>query len=310
MKRWFWLLVSGCALCFSVQSAPLASAQNLPTITVGAGFGEGQAQAYYAQDMGFFTKAGLNVKIEQLPSGSAIAAAVSSGDLQYGVGNALPVAQAYLHGIPLQIVGPGAFFYASQSTQFLVVAPNSAIHTAKDLTGKTVATASLGGLDQVAAEAWIDKNGGQSSSVKFVESAQSLMAAALTEGRIDAGVLQDPALTAARDRIRILGNAYGSIANVYYQSVWFSTRDFVAKNPQLTRKFDDALAQAGTWATAHPEQAAVILNKYTKSQEPKATLQFGVALDPAMLQPLLNTAAKYGLLTAPVAAKDICWNGH
>jgi NitT/TauT family transport system substrate-binding protein len=304
-------LALGLLFTLGVQSVPPARAQNFQTISVGGGFSEGQAQAYYAQDEGFFAKAGLTVKIQQLQSGSAIAAAVASGDLQFGVGNALPVAQAYARGIPFQIIAPGAFLYAAENkSQFLVVAQNSTIHTAQDLTGKIVAATSLGGLDQMVAETWIDKNGGQASSVKFIELPQPSMVAALTDGRISAAMMQDPALTAAGDRIRVLGNAYGSIANVYYQSVWFSTKDFVTKNPQLTRKFADAVAQAGAWAETHPEQAAAVLEKYTKLREPKTTLKFGRKLDASMVQPILESATRYKLVPSPVVARDLIWNGH
>jgi NitT/TauT family transport system substrate-binding protein len=280
-------LALGLLFTLGVQSVPPARAQNFQTISVGGGFSEGQAQAYYAQDEGFFAKAGLTVKIQQLQSGSAIAAAVASGDLQFGVGNALPVAQAYARGIPFQIIAPGAFLYAAENkSQFLVVAQNSTIHTAQDLTGKIVAATSLGGLDQMVAETWIDKNGGQASSVKFIELPQPSMVAALTDGRISAAMMQDPALTAAGDRIRVLGNAYGSIANVYYQSVWFSTKE------------------------THPQQAAAVLEKYTKLREPKTTLKFGRKLDASMVQPILESATRYKLVPSPVVARDLIWNGH
>lgn len=288
-----------------------AHAQSFPAINVGTAFAEGQAEAYYAQDAGFFAKAGLTVKLQQLQSGSAIAAAVAGGDLQFGVGNALPIAQAYARGIPFEIIAPGAYLYAAENkSQFLVVAANSDIRSAKDLAGKVVAATSLGGLDQMVAQTWIDKSGGESGSVKFVELPQSSMVAALSEGRIAAAMLQDPALTAAGDRIRILGNAYGSIAKVYYQSVWFSTKDFVAKNAELTRKFADAIAQSGAWAETHPEQAAAILEKYTKIHEAKATLRFGRKLEASMVQPILESATRYKLVPSPVTAKDLIWNGR
>ena len=41
--------------------------------------------------------------------------------------------------------------------------------TAKDLSGKILAGVSLGGLDQLSLEAWLDKNGGDSAASKYVE---------------------------------------------------------------------------------------------------------------------------------------------
>jgi NitT/TauT family transport system substrate-binding protein len=298
-------VLGAAALTPLVSRSPARAAD---TIRIGAGFVEGQAQGYYAQDAGFFEQAGLNVRITQLPSGSATSAAVASGDLQFGVGNPLPLAQARLRGVPLVVVAPGAFFNASTSTQFIVTGTSSPVKSAKDLLGATVAVSSLRGLDQLAASAWLDKNGVDLATIKFIELPQPAMAEALVQKRIAAAVLQDPEYSAAGNRIRTLGNAYAAIAPKYYQSVWFSTVGYVAKNSELTRRFVSAIVQAGLWSETHREEAGRILQKYTKVEAPRTTLSFGPNLDPAMIAPVLEDAVKYKILQTALPTSELVWN--
>jgi NitT/TauT family transport system substrate-binding protein len=250
----------------------------------------------------------LSVDITQLSSGSATSAAVASGDLQFGVGNPLPLAQARLRGVPLVVVAPGAFFNASASTQFIVTAASSSVKSAKDLERATVAVSSLHGLDELAASAWLDKNAVDLATIKFIELPQPAMAEALAQGRVAAAVLQDPEYSAAGKRIRALGNAYAAIAPKYYQSVWFSTLGYVTKNPELARRFVSAIVQAGLWSETHREEAGRILRKYTKVDAPHTTLSFGANLDPAMIAPVLEDAVKYKILQSALPTSELVWN--
>lgn len=302
------VLAASSALLVSGMLPKRSQAQS-EVVRIGTGFVEGQAQCYYAQDAGFFTNAGLTVQITQMRSGAAIAAAVASGDLQFGVGNALPLAQAYLRKVPLLIVGAGAFFDAAASTQFIVVAASSPIRNAKDLSNKLVAVSSLRGLDQLAASAWIDENGGDLTAVKFIELPQPAMAEALAQGRVAAAVLEDPEYTAAKSRITVLGNAFAAIAPRYYQSVWFSSTAFVTQSPAIVRKFVASIAQAGAWSEAHPNLAAPVLQKYLKVKADRTTLHFGRTLDAAMITPILKDGLKYGILSSAVTAQDLLWRG-
>jgi ABC-type nitrate/sulfonate/bicarbonate transport system substrate-binding protein len=119
--------------------------------------------------------------------------------------------------------------------------------------------------------------------------------------------LQDPELTAAANRVRNLANAYAAIAPQYYQSVWFSTTQITAQSPDVTRRFATAIKEAGVWAATHSDQAASILEKYTKVKTTRTTLHFGATLDPNMVQPVLDAGLKYKILASPVSAADMIW---
>ena len=62
------------------------------------------------------------------------------------------------------------------------------------------------GLDEIAVDSWLDKNGGDSKNVKYTEFPQNAMAEAVAAGRVDAAQIGDPALSAAIDagKVRLL----------------------------------------------------------------------------------------------------------
>jgi NitT/TauT family transport system substrate-binding protein len=307
LTRATWLASSAGLL--AAASTGLADAQT-PSIKLGVGMVEANAQAYYAQDMGFFKAAGLNVSISQLRSGTAISAAIVGGDLQAGVSNVVSLGAAHQRGIPFVIIAPGAYYDAKYPTAAAVVAPNSTVKTPKDLDGKVVGGLSLGGLDQVAMWAYIDKNGGDLSTVKFVEVTNAIMGEALAQGRIASASMNDPELSeaVAQGKVKILGRAWDAISPLFMQTVWFTTRDWLQGNKETARRLSQALVAAGNWGMKNPQAGAAILSKYIGSKEERAIMRFGNKLEPRFVQPVFDAGAKYKLM-AQTSAADFMWDG-
>jgi NitT/TauT family transport system substrate-binding protein len=293
--------------------APVAArAQAAPVkLRVGTGTVEADAQIFYAADMGFFKKNNLDVEIVKLRSGTTTMAAIAAGDLQCGIANVMSLGGAHQRNVPITLIAPGAYSDAAVATTVFVVAPDSPIKMAKDLNGKTVAVISLGGLDQLAVDVWIDKNGGDLTSVKCLEVPPSGMAVALVQGRIACALMNDPELAQALEakQVRPLANAYDAIAKLFLQTAWFSTPDWLEKNKETARRFADALVAGGQWGMANPEQAGAILAKWTGSKEAHTKTRFATKLEPALIQPVYDAGYKYKLIAGAVTAADFCWNG-
>jgi NitT/TauT family transport system substrate-binding protein len=292
---------------FGAFACPRAAGAADTAIVVGTAGKETDAEVYYAQDMGFFKKAGLNVEIQTLPNGAAVASAVASGALQIGDSNTLSLATARQKGLPFVIFAPGALYTSTAATTALAVAVNGPVHTAKDLTGKVLAGVSLGGLDQLSLEAWLDKNGGDSASAKYVELPPSEMVAALERGTVSAVSLPDPALDAAvaAGTVRIVGNNYDSIAKTFMITGWFATSDYLAKNPDVAKKFADAMAETADWANANHDKAAAILLKYTKIDAHTSHVHFARSLSAAIVQPVLDAGVHYKMIDKSVSLADL-----
>jgi NitT/TauT family transport system substrate-binding protein len=301
------------ALMLALFCGAGAIAQTTPVIHLGLAPFEGQAGPYYAQDLGLFKAAGLNIDIQPFNGGAAVVSAIAGGALQIGGGTPLPLAQARARGIKIVLIAPGYIYdYKAPSLiDALVVGVNSPIHDAKDLAGKTVAVTQVRGLDEIAVDSWLDKNGGDSKNVKYTEFPQNAMAEAVAAGRVDAAQLGDPLLSQAIDagKVRVLAKSYDAISNRLFGSVWFASEDWAKANPEIVHKFADAINQAAAWATKNPVEAAAVLHKYLKVDYARAHEYHARSLDPSMIQPMLDAAYHYKLLTAPVTADELIFKG-
>jgi NitT/TauT family transport system substrate-binding protein len=147
------------------QTQTRLSAQSLPHIRAGTNRNVGGAAIYFAQELGFFKKAGLDVDIQTVTNGAAAANAVLSGALDISEGNVLSIALAHEKGLPLTFVAPLANYSSNAPTSLLMVDKSSPITSGADLNGKTLAVNGLSDITQIAAEGWIDAHGGDARSV-------------------------------------------------------------------------------------------------------------------------------------------------
>jgi len=282
-----------------------ASAQTSPVLHVATGGKETDAEVFYAQELGYFTKAGLNVEITIMQNGAAIGSAVVAGSLQVGSSSTLIIANAQAKGLPFAFIAPGGQYNDAMPSTVLVVPATSTIQSAKDLAGKTIAVLSLRGIDQSSTEKWIDDNGGTSAGVKFVEISPPEMPAALARGTVDAAMLAEPYLDSAKTSVRVLGKAYGAVAKSWLIAGWFSSTDWIAQNPDTVRKFADVMRQSADWANANPVKAAAILSKYTKASIDRIHTTYGRTLDPALIAPVIDIGVQYKILPKAVPPTDL-----
>jgi NitT/TauT family transport system substrate-binding protein len=280
------------------------------TIHVGAIPSEVAGELFYGIDMGFFKKAGLDVDIQFFNNGGAIAAAVASGALDLGLSDLMSVINAHAHGLPFVYAAPGLLSTIKPPTFGLLIPPNSPIHEAKDFDGKTVAVSGLRNIAQIAASAWIDANGGDSKSVHFVEVPFPSLVPALAQGTIDAAVGNEPWMTLASDKgNQIIFMVKGALSPAFLLSGWVTTRDWTQKNPDTLVRFVSAIREIAVWANKNPQISAPILAKYTKTDVAVILRmhrgQYAEHFDPAYVQPVIDAAAKYGVIAAGFPASAI-----
>lgn len=265
------------------------------------------AEGYYAQDMGFFKNAGLNVELMPITTGAQISAAIAGGAMDIGISNTAGLANAISHGAPFVIVAGGGL---SDASAVLVVAKNSPLAAAKDLEGKTVGVETLGDLTQIAPSAWMEQNGADYRKVRFIEIHFPEVSAAIERGAVDAAMLTEPFLSAANGKtVRILAKPYTSIAPAFMVSAWFSTRDYVAKNPEVVKRFVAAMSDTARWANEHHDLSADILAKYTKIDlatiKTMARTSYAPAAEPRFIQPLLTQLYKFHAIAKPLTVADV-----
>lgn len=303
--------LSTMALALAVPAA--VQAQAPAVVRFGTPGNDGNALAYYAFENGVFRKHGIDAQIQTIRTGSGagIAGAVVGGSLDVGEGDIIAVAAAREHGLPLLLIAPSFLHRGPAPVSALIVAKTSSIRSGGDLNGATIAVPSLTGPAKLVTVAWLQKNGGDPPTVKFVELPQTAMAAAIGRGTVAAGTTTEPNLAAALDDVRVLGYVYDAIGNPLQVTSWFATEDWIRANTDVARRVVAALRESAVWANDPRNHAAsaAILQKYTpfpSSLLPKMhRAQYGEVFDPAIIQPLLDAAYAQKSLPKPIAAKDL-----
>ena len=314
--RSLWVAALALVLAASNASVPvrLDAQTALVPIRIATIPSEFAAEAYYAKELGYFEKAGLDVSITPISSGAAIVAALVGGSADFGYSNILSILIARDKGLPLTIVMPANLYVGKSATIGILAVPkNSPIHTAKDLNGKIVAVNGLNSMPHLGVQNWIDKNGGDSSTVKFVELPFSSMAPSLSSGRIDASgsfdTTSDPDLGKPGDPFRLIAHAFDAVGPSFVSGAWFSSDDFTTKHTDATKKFIAAIRQAATWANTHHHESALILAKYLnvapETYETAVRSEFGTSLKPDGIKPIVDLASHYGVLKTALDPRTV-----
>src|SRR5580692_201177 len=107
------------ASCIGGVSAALgiaapARAQGLPALRIAYQPFQYSAQVLYAQEMGFFTKAGISAELQPISFGSALASAVASNAVDIGIATIATLAVAHSKKIPFVCIAPAAEFHADK----------------------------------------------------------------------------------------------------------------------------------------------------------------------------------------------------
>jgi NitT/TauT family transport system substrate-binding protein len=285
-----------------------AAAQTGEQIVVATPPNDSSGEVFYAADMGFFAKAGLNVKVMPMNNAGAVAPAVVSGAVTIGGLTVPSVAIAREKGVPITIIAPGSIYSSAAPTSGIIVLKNSPLRKAADLNGKTLATRDLSNMSFYGANAWIDKNGGDSKSVKWIEISDTADIAAMQQGRVDAASVSEPALDdALHGEGRMLGPVYDAIGDKFLIAAFFTTDDYAKAHPDVMRKFAEAIVAAGKWANKNQAASAKILEKYAGVPIPAGytRVTYAERLRAADAQPVLDMLAHYGVLKPNPRAADL-----
>lgn len=291
-----------------------AGAQQAVKLIIAAPPGTSTAPALYAVRSGLFRKYGLEVEIQKMNSGAVIIPAVLGGSVQIGTGNSFSIVTAHSRNVPLQIIAGGAVYQTDEPIPYgmVLVRKDSPIRAAADLNGKTVGLAvARGDLNSTATQAWVEQHGGAWSSVHVLEIPVDAMVAALEQGRIDAFTMQSPNATIAMESgaVRLLGNPYDAVAKRFSIAAWFTSTDWAAKNPEVVRRFVQAMGEASRYTNAHPQEIMPLLAAFSGVEprvlEHAARAPFVDRIDPQDLQPVIDLEVQYKVIDKGFDAKDL-----
>lgn len=265
------------------------------------------ALMFYADAGGFFKTVGLDVNLQAMANGELVTAGLTGGALDIGCSQAVSVFIAYKHGLPMTIIAPGGV--QTPDSGVLFVPKDSTAQSGRDLNGKTVACVGIRGLAQFGTQAWIDKTGGDSSTVKFLELSGPQIAVALQNDRVDAAFVPEPFVSESRKVARAIASPMTAIAPSFISSPHVAMLPWAKSHPDQVRKFQTAIHSAAIWANKNHDRTAEILERVARADpavvQASKRAVYGEQLDPALLQPLIDVSAKYGGFTAFPASEII-----
>ncbi len=307
---------AGALAAFAWPLAPRrVRAAELTTIQVGSALEDDAGVVIYAQQSGIFAHLGLDVNVGKIASGSAGAAAVAGGTLDFAKGSVIASVTAHARGIPFVIVAPSTLYSLEHPVSGLLVRIDSPIRTGQDLNGKTIGVASLIDSRILAIKAWVDQNGGDAQTLKFTEVPSATVVGAIDAGRIDATAASDPTLfnALASGRVRKIAEPNSAVAKRFVITAWFTTRDAALRNDDVVRRFRAGLQTAAVYANAHPREMAAYIAPFTGIEEAKlrqwTRAQIATSLGPADIQPVIDVAAKYRFIDKAFPATEMLFAG-
>jgi NitT/TauT family transport system substrate-binding protein len=211
---------------------------------------------------GFFASEGLDATVETVQSAAAAVPALLNGEFQFLESASAPTIAALSNKLPVKVVGNETTMNDAQA--ILLVAADGP-KTLAELAGKTVAVNALRAFLQLANQAAIDKAGGDSSKVKFVELPFSDMIGALKAGRVDAITVPEPLSTIGQAQgLRVLSQVWQAMPKDAAAGWQLATASYAKANPDVIKKFQSALRRSVTYASQHPDEVRAIVATYMK----------------------------------------------
>lgn len=260
------LMAAALMVVFTASPAAAQSKPEMQKVHIGVG---GKAALYYlpltiAERLGYFKEEGLDVQISDFQGGSRSMQALVGGSVDV-------VGGAYEHTITIQPKGQSIQAFVAQGRYpgfafGIAKAKAGKYKSAKDLKGMKIGVTSPGAGTQTFAEYLLDKGGLNKSDVSFIGVGSAAgAAAAVRSGQIDAISNIDPLMTdletsgdvvivadtrTTKGTIEIFGTPMPA-------GTLYTTREFIAKNPQTVQALTNAMVRALLWIEkATPAQVA------------------------------------------------------
>lgn len=266
---------------------------------------------FWAIGNGSYQKVGLDIEFVPMTSGTAAATAVISGAYELGKGSLIALLLAHLKNLPVTLVGNSSLWETKNPWAGLIVAADSTLTTGADLNGKVVSAPALNDIVTLSTNVWVDKSGGDASSIKWVEIPAAAAGAAAAAHRVAASYTSEPQLEAALEtgKVKLLVAVLDAIAPSYAVSAFFARPDWAQKNASVVERFIRTTYASSTYTNAHPTETASMMSEVTKIPLPviqKMTrVHSATSSEPAMIQPVIDVAAKYGYITRSFPAKEL-----
>lgn len=208
-----------------------------------------------AMEEGIFEDHGLEIEVVPAQGGANAIPALLSGDIQFAIGQPFGPIRADQQDLGIVIVGNYANSNAEGDDVNAVVASgDSGITRPADLAGKKVSVNTIGAAGDLTIRKAVQDDGGDPSTIEFVEVAFPDVPAQLEAGTMDAAWAPDPF------RGMVLGGGGVSVVQPYQATIPgltvltnVTTQKLIDEDPDLVEAYSAAMAEALDWAAANED---------------------------------------------------------
>lgn len=272
------------------------------------------AQLYVGIEKGYFTEEKINIELINLPGGAKILEALAGGSVDIGFSNVVSLILSKDAGLDFVSITGGPIEDETHKEHALIVRKESDIKTPSDLTGKTIALNTRKNIDDLMMLEYLEKNGVNTSSVKFVEIPFPRMENVLALKDVDAISVIEPFVTFAlqKENTKAIGYYYTELYPKIEISSYCVSQKWISNNQDIAKRFCRAIQKATTYCREHESEIREIVSKYTslKAEQIKDVVlpTFGDNLDEKELQSFADRIYKRGWIKNSVKAKELIYN--
>jgi NitT/TauT family transport system substrate-binding protein len=266
---------TACSSGNSGTPAPDSNANKEPDkITYVTAFGAvgRDAFAWVAQDQGFFRDAKLDVTIQLGAAVDANLTALASGQAQFA---ALDLTGAFIQAGNGKFTDFRAIAAIHQQTLVSIISlEGGTVAQPKDLEGKKVGAAT-GSVNQLLFPAYAQLAGIDAKKVTFVNVAPQQLNALLASSQVDAlstFLIGRGGIEKAAGGKKAVVMPYSDYLSDLFGNGLVTTAALAKDNPDLVKRFRDAMLKALQWTMDNPDQAAAILQKAQPAADPAAAV--------------------------------------
>lgn len=300
------------ALATTILAAPLGAQTADTPLRIGVLPIVDVAPLYLGMQKGFFKDEHIVVTPVTAQGGAEVAAAVISGDQQFGYGNVASMMLAASHGLPMQAVADGSQSIADgkHANTLLMVKADGPIKALKDFEGKTLAVNALNTISEIIIKDVLERKGVNVATIKFVEIPFPAMAAALDSGRIDIALEVEPFLTAGKSAgTRAMLEPMDEYAKRMTLATYFTSNAYAAAHQDVVARFRRAMLRSLAYASANPTEVRAVIPTYTRIDSDTASkmalVAWGTQIEMSSIEALQRSMIRQGLLTKELDLKGL-----
>ena len=256
----FAKIVLAALIALSASTAGARAAELIPLRATYASIGGAFAPLWIAQDKGLFNKYGLAVDLKYMLSATGTQALIA-GSMDI-VNPATEMVEAGLGGARV------AFIIGILNRAVLSVYSKPELKQFSDLKGKILGVTLPGSTTDLTGKMLIQQAGlvaGKDIQVTHLQGMPDIITA-LSQGRIDAGIISAPTTLKARQAgLKELVDVTAKNIPMIHAGL-ATTRDFIKANPDKVRRYAQAYIEGTKIARTDAETTKQIIGKYTKTE--------------------------------------------